>query len=177
MARIRKFTCYRRLKRPYTRKSKYRKKAFVRANPSTRIVKFHVGNPKGKFDYAVDLISKEAMNIRDNSIESSRTTINRYLEKNLGRSGYHMHILVFPHHILREHSLASGAGADRFSSGMAHPFGKPIGLAARVRENQPIMTVHVNKQNIPAVRIALARAKHKLPCKVGLVIRENTKVQ
>ena len=39
MAKIRKFCAYRRTKRPYTRISKYRKKAFIRTNPNIKITK------------------------------------------------------------------------------------------------------------------------------------------
>ena len=46
MARIRKGVSYRRLERPYTRKSKFRAKSFVRAVPHSKIAKFEFGNFK-----------------------------------------------------------------------------------------------------------------------------------
>ena len=55
MARIRKFTAYRRLERPYTRISKYKKKSFIKANPKHIIVRFNMGNPKKKFKYTLTL--------------------------------------------------------------------------------------------------------------------------
>ena len=92
MARLRKFVAYRKLERPYTRKSKYRKKSFVRANPQCKIIKFHTGNPSRKFTYCLDLLSDEAIQIRDNAIESARLTINRALEKYPGNADFFSYV-------------------------------------------------------------------------------------
>ena len=54
MAKLRKFVAYRRLERPYTRVSKYRKKSYVRANPNVIVVKFDMGNAAATYDYRVD---------------------------------------------------------------------------------------------------------------------------
>ncbi len=172
MARLRKFVAYRGLDRPYTRKSKYRKHAYVKANPNCKVVKFGVGNKSKKFQFQVDLSSKEALQIRDNALESARLTVNRALEKNLGKPNYHLKVRTYPHHILREHALASGAGADRFSSGMARSFGKPTGVAAQIDKGQKIMTVYVDKPYLEQARRMMARAKHKLPCKTLVTVKE-----
>ena len=74
--------------------------------------------------------------------------------------------------MLREHALASGAGADRFSSGMAHSFGKPIGVAARVKKGQTLFQVSVDKQNLEIAKQALERASKKLPCSCAIQIVE-----
>ena len=42
MAKLRKAVAYRKVERPYTRKSKYRQKSFVRATPNNLIVKYEV---------------------------------------------------------------------------------------------------------------------------------------
>lgn len=165
MARLRKFVCYRKIERPNTRKSKYRKKSFVRGAPVCRVVKFNVGNLKADFSHRIDLCTKQEMQVRDNALESARLTANRTLEKALGKAGFRLQVRVYPHHVLREHALASGAGADRFSSGMAHAFGKPVGNAAQVRENQIIMSVYTNEQNVPIARKALKKSNYKVPFK------------
>ena len=67
MARLRKFVCYRRLERPNTRKSKYRKKSFVRGAPVCKVVKFNLGNLTGNFSHRVDLSVKEDLQIRSPS--------------------------------------------------------------------------------------------------------------
>ncbi|RLE39305.1 50S ribosomal protein L16 [Candidatus Woesearchaeota archaeon] len=163
MAKKRKFIAYRRIERPYTRKSKYREKSFVRTTPANRIVRYEMGNPTGKFQYKLHLISDTDLQIRDLALESMRLTSNRLLEKTLGRVNYFLKIMVYPHHVLRENPLAAGAGADRMSTGMKHSFGKSIGIAARIKKGQKIMTVAVNKSGLATAKKALIRAKQKLP--------------
>ncbi len=170
MARLRKFVCYRRLERPNTRKSKYRSKSFVRGAPVCRVVKFNVGNLRAKFSHRVDLSSKDSIQVRDNAIESARLVANRTLEKALGKSGFRLQVRVYPHHVLREHALASGAGADRFSSGMAHSFGKPTGNAAQLKPGQKVFSIYVNEPNISLAKKAFEKSNHKLPFKSSISI-------
>lgn len=164
MARLRKFVAYRRLERPYTRTSKFKAKAYIRMTPNTKVVRFDTGDSRKDFNCTLNLLSKSDLQVRDNALESARQTSNKLLESYLGLNGFHLKIKVYPYHVLREHALASGAGADRFSSGMAHSFGKPIGLAARVKKGQTIFQVSVDKQNLEIARQALKRAAKKLPC-------------
>ena len=170
MAKLRKFVCYRKLERPYTRKSKYRKKSFVRGVPVCRIVKFNVGNLKGNFSHRLDLFTKKAIQIRDNALESARLACTRTMEKEVGKVGFRLQIRVYPHHVLREHALASGAGADRFSSGMAHSYGKPAGNAAQLKKGQKVLSVFVNEVNVPLAREAFRKANTKLPTKCGVSV-------
>ena len=172
MARIRKFAAYRRLERPYTRVSKFKKKSYIKANPRVNIVRFAMGDTKKKIPYQLDLVSKDDLQIRQNAIESARMGCNRVLENKLGKTAYHFKIRVYPFHVLRENPLAAGAGADRFSTGMKHSFGKSIGNAARIKKGQAILTVGVDKQNLTTARIALKRAQHKLPCACSIQIKE-----
>ncbi len=58
MARLRKFAAYRKVERPYTRISKFRKKSFIRASPNLKIVRFEMGDPRKKFNYTLELVSK-----------------------------------------------------------------------------------------------------------------------
>ena len=164
MAKIRKFTAYRNLKRPYTRTSKFKAKSYIRMTPNVKVVRFSAGDANKSFEYTLSLLSKADLNIRDNALESARQTSNKLLESYLGLTGFHLQVKVYPYHVLREHSLAAGAGADRFSSGMAHPFGKPIGVAARVKKGQTLFEIKVDKQNIGVAKQALERASKKLPC-------------
>ena len=170
MARIRKFVAYRRLKRPYTRTSKFKAKSYIRMTPNVKVVRFNTGDPSKDFPWILNLVSKSDLQIRDNALESARQTSNKLLESFLGLNGFHLRVSVYPYQVLREHSLASGAGADRFSSGMAHPFGKPIGVAARVKKGQTIFQVRVDKQNIGVAKQALERASKKLPCSCTIQI-------
>lgn len=164
MAKLRKAVAYRRLERPYTRISKFREKSFIRTSPSKKIIRFNMGNQKKKFEYNLELVSKKDIQIRDNSIESARQAGNRFLEKRFGTSNFYFHIRPYPHHVLRENPLAAGAGADRFSTGMSHSFGKAIGNAIRVKKGQVLMNLKVDKINLEPGREALKKIAKKLPC-------------
>ncbi len=175
MAKQRKWCSYRSVKRPYTRTSKFRTKSYVRARPVCKIVRFDMGDTKVKFDYTLQLISQGTIQIRDSAIESARQTSNRLLTKLVGKNGWSVLIRTYPHHILRENPLASGAGADRMSTGMQKSFGKPIGIAAQVRKGQVLFQVGVNKQHIPFAKSALRRAASKIPCSCQIKIVDNKK--
>ena len=173
MSRLRKFVAYRRLDNPYTRKSKYKKKNFIKATPNTTVVRYHMGNPKKKYGYRLSLISKADLQIRHNAMESARMVANRLLEATLGKN-YHLHLRLYPHHIIRENPLAAGAGADRFSTGMSHAFGKPATTAARIKRGQAMITLDINKQFLDVGRKAIHRAATKLPCSCTLEIKETS---
>lgn len=172
MAKIRKAIAYRRLERPYTRISKFREKSFIRTSASKKIIRFNMGNPKKKFEYCLDLISKKDIQIRDHAIESARQTGNRVLEKVIGTANFYFHIKLYPHHVLRENPLAAGAGADRFSTGMSHSFGKPIGNAIRLKRNQTLISIKVDKAQVETAREALRRISNKLPCSFSVQINK-----
>ncbi|MBI2233215.1 MAG: 50S ribosomal protein L16 [Candidatus Aenigmarchaeota archaeon] len=156
--------CYRRLERPYTRQSrKTPRKGYVKGVPKPKITEFELGT-KGDYDNALFLVSERDVQIRHNALESSRITAVQALEKNIGKgAAFFLKIRVYPHHVLRENALATGAGADRFQQGMRMSFGKPIGTAARVRKGQKIMEVRVNKAGIGVAQTALKKAGYKLP--------------
>jgi len=172
MVKLRKASAYRRLERPYTRRSKFKSKSYIRANPNIKVVRFDMGNLKKEFPVRVELVADEHINVRHNALESARQTSNRILDKEAGKINYHMKIRAYPHHILRENPLASGAGADRMSTGMKMSFGKAIGSAARVKKGQIIMEVRTDKKFIDIAKKAMTRAKNKMPCSCKILIRE-----
>ena len=165
MARIRKFTSYRRLERPYTRVSKYKKMSFVKATPRHVITRFEMGNPKKKFKYTLTIKPKGGVQIRHNALESARQSSNRILENTFGTPNYFLKLRVYPFHIIRENPLAAGAGADRFSTGMSHSFGKPMSVAVRLKKGQVIFSLSVNKkEDLEVAKAAMKRIAHKMPC-------------
>ena len=169
MVKLRKFSAYQKLERPYTRISKFTNLNYVRGGyPNIKITKFTMGNPKKKFNTVIKLNSLRAMNIRHNSLEAARMSSNRLLEKTLG-TAYVLNLKVYPFHVLRENPLASGAGADRMSTGMQLAYGKAIGVAARVKEGQTVLEVKLDKEHIKVGREALQRAAKKLPCSCKIV--------
>jgi len=173
MAKKRKFVAYRRMERPYTRKSKYREKSFIRASPPPRIIRYNMGNPHLNAEYTLFLVSDRDLQVRDVSLESTRLIINRHCEKHFGRRGFYMKLRVYPHHHLRENALASGAGADRLSTGMKCSFGKVIGVAAQINENQTILELHVRKEHLNHAKRILKMCKSKLPCSPKIVVQHN----
>ena len=173
MARLRKDAAYQKLERPYTRISKYTKKNYVRGGrPHMKVIKFDMGDPRKEYDTVIKLNATKSMHIRHNAMEAARMTSNRLLEKTLGRGGYHLRIRMYPHHVLRENPLASGAGADRMSTGMKKSFGKSIGSAARVKEGQTIMELRIDKANTKLGKQALDRAAKKFPCTCKVQVAE-----
>jgi large subunit ribosomal protein L10e len=173
MAKLRRAVAYRRIERPYTRKSKYRSKQYVRATPNNKIVKYEMGNLTKKFDYKVLIKANADIQIRHNALESGRLTSNRLLEKVCGKQGYNLKLRVYPHHILRENPLAAGAGADRMSTGMKKSFGKSIGLAAQLSKGQALFEASVDESFLETAKKAMNRVKHKMPCSCKLEIIKN----
>lgn len=170
MAKLRRFSGYKTVERPYTRKSKYRALNYVRATPNHKIVRFDMGNPKKEYTHTVNLNVKEPIQIRHNAIESARQSSNRIMEKKAGKTEYHLKIRKYPHHYLRENPLASGAGADRMSTGMKKSFGKVISCAAQFKAGETFISIKVNKQHIDLAKEALIRAKNKLPVSCSILI-------
>ncbi len=174
MASLRKASAYsKKVVRPYTRKSGKKKKAFIKAIPPSKIVKFSMGDRKGfdsgKHKFSVKFISKEKVQIRDNSLESCRTLINKTLDKRIPGQ-YYFEIKVYPHHILRENKMAAGAGADRLSSGMSHSFGVTVGRAAIVKSGKEIFSVTTDTHKAARdARDALKMIRTKIPCKGSIV--------
>ena len=150
---------------PYTRKE------YIRGFPPPKITKFTMGDPKAKFEYRAWLVALEKAQIRHNSLEAARIATNRFLSDKLGKN-YVLRILPYPHAILRENKMIFGAHADRLQDGMRGAFGKPIGTAARIKPNQAIMQVGVNKEGIETAKEALKRGKAKLPITCRIIIEK-----
>lgn len=131
-----------------------------------------MGDENKSYDYQLDLISKADLQIRDRAIEAARQTSNRKLEAKLGKKEFKFKVMVYPHHVLRENPLASGAGADRMSTGMKHSFGKPIGLAARVKKGQTIFRLFCQAKHLDAARDSLKKAGYKMPCSTALQVKK-----
>ncbi len=171
MVKLRKFSAYQNLERPYTRISKFTNKNFVRGGfPHMKITKFEVGDVKKRFDNTLTLHVTRSMNLRQNSLEAARMSSNRLLEKRAGKDFY-FKMRVYPFHVLRENPLAAGAGADRMSQGMSQAYGKPIGSAARVKEGQIIFELRINKAHVNTGKEALQRASKKLPCTCKILVQ------
>jgi len=170
MARLRPGKCYRTPKRPYTRVSRYREKSYVRGVPGMKVRRFDMGKTNGDYDLVVKLKTKEGLQIRHNALEAFRMSANKHFEKLIGKNNYHFKISVYPHQVMRHNPTANFAGADRFSSGMKHCFGKPLGRAAIVKKGQVISFVKIKADNLNDAKAAYKIAAQRLPCKYSLEV-------
>lgn len=163
---LRPAKCYREVKgRPYTRKAiKVMKKAFIRGIPGPKIHIFDMGNKsKREWNVGIDLVARDLVQVRHNQLESVRMAVFRKLNKDVGHQNFFFRIRAYPHHVMRENAMATGAGADRFQQGMRNAFGKPIGTAARLKKGKALLSVYVDeKKFIPAIKDAFRVAKNKL---------------
>ncbi len=160
----------------YTRVSQRRpRKSYIKGVPAIKTRDFENGDRKNKDDYEIELrlAVDQDVQIRHNSIEAARMNANKYLKDKLGEKNYFLKILVYPHHVLRENPLATGAGADRFQEGMTKAFGNPIGKAARMNKGQTFMLIRVPEGKLDIAKETLRRAKHKLPCSCSIKGIEN----
>ncbi len=153
----------------------YTRKKYAKSAPPSKIVKFTMGDTETEFPIKAELIALESAQIRHNALEAARIASNRHLSTNLGEA-YFLKILPYPHVILRENKMIFGAHADRLQDGMRRAFGKPIGTAARVKVQQPIIEVGVNETAIETAKQALKRggAKLPIPCRITIEKRKSS---
>lgn len=162
----------RKIERAYTRVShKVLRKNYIKGVPQPKIHLFEMGNPRKKFELVVYLVAKTDAQIRHNALEAARIIAHKLLERKLGSEKYFFKILKFPHQVLREKPIATGAGADRYSQGMRLAFGKPRGLAVRAFRGENLMLVRVDENNLEVAKQALRRASSKLPLKTSILAK------
>jgi len=151
-------------------KKAYTRREYMGGVPGSRIVQFDMGNLQGDFPVKISIQVDEACQIRHTALEAARININRTLVKNVGRLNFHLKLRTYPHHVLRENKQATGAGADRVSEGMRMAFGKAVGTAARVAENQKVFTVYTSEQYVEKAKDAMKHGIYKLPSPGRLII-------
>jgi large subunit ribosomal protein L10e len=175
---LRKATAYSKHREmPYTRRSTVKSKNYVKAIPQTKITKFIMGDIRKfnekKFPYAIDLVSCEPVQIRDNAIEAARQFVHRMLEQQF-KENYYFALSIYPHHVLRENKMLTGAGADRMQTGMTMSFGVPVGIAAQVRAGGKIFTVAISDENsVKIVRRIFEQVRSKMPGHKKIVVRKS----
>lgn len=159
---LRRASCYARVKRAYTRHSRVKNKDYVKAIPSNKIARYDMGDPTKKYQYRVDLICQHPQQIRHNAIESARMVANRILHNNAGMN-YFFKVRQYPHQILRENKMITGAGADRMQTGMALSFGRSMGIAIQLKRGTILFSAFVNKEHVPIAKESMRRSHSKLP--------------
>ena len=148
----------------------YSRREYIRKIPNNRIVQYDMGNLSEDFPVRVSLAVKKPAQIRHNALEAARVASNRYMQRSAGRLGYHLKLRVYPHNIVRENPMATGAGADRVQSGMRNAFGKPISVEAVVKKDQRIITIDCQEKNFEQAKVALKRAGMKMPVPCKIVV-------
>ena len=141
--------------------------------PGSKIVKFTMGNTSKEFPVTVELVNIKEGQIRHNALESGRIAANRLLESSLGREHFLLKIVPYPHQILREHKRINVAQADRFQEGMKKAYGKPVGIAARMRKGSRVFLAKVEENGVDIAKEALKRASDKLPVPCRIFITKN----
>ena len=151
---------------PYTRGE------YIHGSPSLKISRFIMGDSKTTYEHKVSLLAGYAVQIRHNALEAARVAANKVLADRMGETGYLLNLCVYPHVVLRENRMIATAGADRLQEGMRRAFGKPSGRAARVRADQAILSICVNKDAVEHAKKALAIGAGKLPSQCRIVVEK-----
>ena len=141
----------------------YTRREYMGGVPAPRIVRFDAGKVDPAFTLQLDLYLDETCQVRHTALDAARISAVREMEKRTGTAGFWLRIRLFPHHVLRENKVATGAGADRVSDGMRRAFGTLVGTAARVYQNHIVITIRTRPEFERAGRDALWRAGMKLP--------------
>lgn len=151
---------------PYTRLE------YIHGAPQPRITRFNMGSWREDYEVVLELRANETVYVRDVALESLRINVNRQLQKKIGTQNYYFTIVVYPHHVLRENKMMTGAGADRLQEGMRRAFGKPVGRAAAVDKDQPIAKVYTFRNFLETARTALKIGASKIPKGAYIYVKE-----
>ncbi|KZX16966.1 50S ribosomal protein L16 [Methanobrevibacter filiformis] len=154
----------------------YSRREYIRKIPGSRIVQYDMGNLSQRFPVAVSLAVKTPARITHNALEAGRVASNRFMQRKAGRLGYHLKIRVYPHNIIRENPMATGAGADRVQDGMRKAFGKSVSSEAVVKRNQRIFSIYTSEKNFGDAKESLRRAAMKMPVSCKIVIDEGAEL-
>ncbi|HTS32813.1 MAG TPA: 50S ribosomal protein L16 [Thermoplasmata archaeon] len=147
----------------------YTRREYMGGVPTCRVTQFDTGNLHREFPWQLSLGMEEAAQVRDIALEAARISAVRVLERT-SPNEFHLKMRRFPHQILREHKMATGAGADRISDGMRRAFGKPVGHAVRAEIGSELMTVYTTEAHLADAKEALRKASHKLPVPTRVII-------
>ena len=149
----------------------YVRREYISGKPQLKIARFSSGQSKEDYDYKLELIVSEKMQIRHNALEAARLAANKSMAQ-AGDLSFFSRLTVYPHLVLRENKMIATAGADRLQEGMRRAFGKATGLAARVKPEQSIFEAFVSKGNLELAKRGFKVASSKLGCPTSVRITE-----
>jgi len=139
------------------------RREYIRGKPQNKIARFASGQPKNNYDYLLELVVTERIQIRHNSLEAARLAANKTMSQ-AGDMSFFGRLRVYPHVILRENKMIATAGADRLQEGMRRAFGKATGLAARIERGDAIYEAYVTSENLELAKRAFRVASSKIGC-------------
>jgi len=154
-----------------TRGMPYVRREYISGKPQLKIARFSSGQSKENYDYKLELIVSEKIQIRHNALEAARLAANKSMAQ-AGDLSFFSRLTVYPHLVLRENKMIATAGADRLQEGMRRAFGKATGLAARVKPEQSIFEAYVSRENLELAKRGFKVASSKLGCPTSVRITE-----
>ncbi len=159
-----------------TRRSRKQQKSYIKAVQPQKFVKFNMGNIKkfeaGKYKIKIGVYTEQNIQIRDLALEAVRQSLHKDMTKLLTQKHYFLRCNCYPHNILRNNRVYSGASkGERVQTGMKKSFGSPEGRAAVLKKGRPIFTIYFNGENhLPEVRKFFKKVTPKLPCKAKVIV-------
>src|ERR671923_1368909 len=144
-----------------TRGMPYVRREYIAGKPQMKIARFSSGLAGNNYDYKLELIATEKLQIRHNALEAARLAANKRMAQG-GETSFFSMLRIYPHVILRENKMIATAGADRLQEGMRRAFGKATGLAARIQPGQVIFEAYVTSANLKLAKDGFKVASSKL---------------
>ena len=141
----------------------YVRREYIKGKPQIKIARFSSGQAGTNYDYKVELLATEKIQIRHNALEAARLAANKRMAV-AGEMSFFSMLKVYPHVVLRENKMIATAGADRLQEGMRRAFGKATGLAARVKPGQVLLEALVTAANLHLAKDGFKVASSKLGC-------------
>ena len=141
----------------------YVRREYIAGKPQIKIARFSSGQAGTNYDYKLELVATEKIQIRHNSLEAARLAANKRMAT-VGEMSFFSVLRVYPHVILRENKMIATAGADRLQEGMRRAFGKATGLAARVKPGQVLFEAYVTAANLGLAKDGFKVASSKVGC-------------
>lgn len=141
----------------------YVRREYIAGKPQIKIARFASGQASPNYDFKVELLATEKIQIRHNALEAARLAANKRMAT-AGEMSFFSILRVYPHVILRENKMIATAGADRLQEGMRRAFGKATGLAARVTPGQVLFEAFVTAGNLNLAKEGFKVASSKVGC-------------
>src|ERR671933_164380 len=144
-----------------TRGMPYVRREYIAGKPQMKIARFSSGLAGNNYDYKIELIATEKLQIRHNALEAARLAANKRMAQG-GETSFFSILRIYPHVLLRENKMIATAGADRLQEGMRRAFCKSTGLDARIRPGQVIYEAYVTEANLDLAKDGFKMAASKI---------------